>query len=303
MATAPGLVAGRESLRRRSQSAASRRAPPRQAPRPRGSSAVLLPHRYRHHRDHPDRDPTQNTARIQYATAAALPLMTASPHCSPTLRAPPGPAVCGSATPQTLALAGYDLGKPASWAYHPIHWADMNHRSGRGGMACSSVTKQWNSWAITGHPNLWYMLSGYPRSSGQTGWNLYILTVRMIPLYLSQPSSWDGWHRWSSGADPAYCRSPDAHDRARSGDTATPDSFDRSAERSAASAAIANAARGAEDGVLTHQGRSSTGHARAPCGQHPAHHRRTGPEVQPGARPVRPAVVIREEAGQRSSGR
>ena len=42
----------------------------------------------------PSVTPPKKAAKIKYATHAALPFMTASPHDLPTARVPPGPTVC-----------------------------------------------------------------------------------------------------------------------------------------------------------------------------------------------------------------
>ncbi len=73
-----------------------------------------------------------------------------------------------------------------SWAYHLIYWAETNHWSGRGGMTCSSMTKQSNGQALVdrpGDPNVWYISAGVPASKPtKTSQTVYIRTVRMIPL-------------------------------------------------------------------------------------------------------------------------
>ena len=92
------------------------------------------------------------------------------------------------------ALHSEDLGagglttthKPTSWAYHPVYWADVNHRASMGGTACTSLTKQSGDWTVTdcpSDPNVWYISSRYPRSViTKPAQTTYILTTRTIPV-------------------------------------------------------------------------------------------------------------------------
>ena len=86
-------------------------------------------------------------------------------------------------TPEAL-LEGHH--RPASWAYHPVYWAEANHWSGRGGMTCTPMTKHSNGQAITdrpGDPNIWYISAGYPYPKAiKPSHVAYIPTTRMIPL-------------------------------------------------------------------------------------------------------------------------
>jgi hypothetical protein len=63
----------------------------------------------------------------------------------------------------------------------------MTHRSSRGGMTCTPVSKQQDGQAITTHPNVWYMMPGYPRArAAKPRQDGFIPITRMI---LSDPAS------------------------------------------------------------------------------------------------------------------
>jgi hypothetical protein len=73
--------------------------------------------------------------------------MTASPHNLPAVLGTAGPCSLGRwrGAPRTPVPEGLRACRmPTSCAYHPINWAEMNHWSSMGGVACSSVTKQLN---------------------------------------------------------------------------------------------------------------------------------------------------------------
>ena len=156
-----------------------------------GEEPILLPHGYRHHCHRAERD----TRRERPPVSSTLPMLRCRSWQPPHTIC----RRCGHrrvplfAAPERLrgpCLRVID--RPTSWAYHLVYWAEGNHWSSRGGMTCSSVTKQPNGQAITdrpGDPNIWYIRPGYPRPNGtKPSQKAYIPTERMIPLGLASPA-------------------------------------------------------------------------------------------------------------------
>src|SRR5262245_41529750 len=81
--------------------------------------------------------------------------------------------------------------RPSSCVYHLVYRTEANHWSSRGGMTCTSMTKQSNDQTLTdcpGDPNVWYIQAWYPVTFGpETPFDRLIRTARMIPLDLASP--------------------------------------------------------------------------------------------------------------------
>src|SRR5262249_29135358 len=87
--------------------------------------------------------------------------------------------------------------RPSSCAYHLVHRTETNHWSSRGGMTCTSMTKQSNDQALTdcpGDPNVWYIQLLYPYIRSGNPTRPTNSDSEDDSTRSSQPIGRDGWH-------------------------------------------------------------------------------------------------------------